>query len=429
MTVEEIYKLFLAHPKIETDSRNISGDSLFFALKGENFNGNHFASEALQKGAAFAIIDEKEFKSSEKTILVENVLKALQELAALHRRKLKIPIVAITGTNGKTTTKELISAVLDTRFNVSFTKGNLNNHIGVPLTLLQMNNSTEIGVIEMGANHPFEIGELCAIADPDYGIITNIGLAHLQGFGSFETIKRTKAELYTHIKNKQGIIFYNGNNPVLQELVGDYPNRVSYGDESTCFSGSQLLSPPYLHVKINFPGGALTAETQLTGSYNFENIMAAACVGSYFKIEPAQIQSAIQNYMPQNHRSQLIEKGNLKIIVDAYNANPTNMKAAIESFVKLFNPPRHLILGDMLELGEHSLEEHITILRQIKKHHFEVVLLAGPAFKKAAGNFGFPTFDNVGELCRFLKQNPVNSGAILIKGSRGMQLEKVLEIF
>ncbi len=216
--------------------------------------------------------------------------------------------MAITGTNGKTT-KELISAVLDTRFNVSFTKGNLNNHIGVPLTLLQMNNSTEIGVIEMGANHPFEIGELCAIADPDYGIITNIGLAHLQGFGSFETIKRTKAELYTHIKNKQGIIFYNGNNPVLQELVGDYSNRVSYGDESTCFPALRFYLLPIFNVKINFPGGALTAETQLTGSYNFENIMAAACVGNYFKIEPAQIQSAIQNYMPQNHRSQLIEKG------------------------------------------------------------------------------------------------------------------------
>ncbi len=429
MTTEDIYRLFLAHPKVETDSRRISEGALFFALKGESFNGNHYADEALKKGAAYAIIDEKAFLTSERTILVEDVLKTLQELAALHRKKLNIPILAITGTNGKTTTKELVSAVLGSRFRVAFTKGNLNNHIGVPLTLLQMDNSTEIGVIEMGANHPFEIKELCAIADPDYGIITNIGLAHLQGFGSFETIKNTKAELYEHIRKKQGVIFYNGNNPVLKELAGSYSNRISYGNEDTDFSGIPVLAPPYLHVKINFPNGALLTRTRLTGSYNFENIMAAACVGNYFKIEPTQIQAAIQRYQPQNHRSQLIEKGSLKIIIDAYNANPTNMQASIRSFAKSFSPPRHLILGDMLELGNYSESEHLTLLREIEKHHFEKVLLVGQAFKKAALNWGYPAFSDAGQLCEFLKGNPINSGAILIKGSRGIQLEKVLDVF
>ena len=279
----------------------------------------------------------------------------------------------------------------------------------------------------MGANHPFEIGELCAIADPDFGIITNIGRAHLQGFGSFETIKKTKAELFEHLKKKQGIIFYNGDNPVLEELVAGYSNRVSYGEQNAGLTGFPVLFPPFIHATIKFSDEELILKTQLTGSYNFENIMAAACVGNYFKIEPVRIQSAIENYFPQNHRSQLIEKNGLKIIIDAYNANPTNMKASIESFVASFEPPRHLILGDMLELGSHAAEEHHAILLQIKKHRFEEVLLVGAVFREAAKQLPYPAFSNAGELCEFLKQNPIKSGAVLIKGSRGMQLEKALE--
>jgi len=427
MTIEQIYKLFIAHPEVITDSRNIEKGCLFFALKGDKFNGNRFANDALTKGAAFAFIDEQEFNTSEKTILVENVLQTLQELAHFHRKQLGIPILGITGSNGKTTTKELISAVLSLKYQVTSTQGNLNNHIGVPLTLLSMNKNTEIGVVEMGANHPYEIGELCAIADPDFGIITNIGRAHLEGFGSFETIKKTKAELYEHLKRKGGTIFYNTDNPILQELVGDYTQTVSFGKTNASFTGEPVSSPPYLHAKVNFPKGVLYLNSQLTGGYNFENIMSAACIGSYFQVDPIKIQTAIKNYQPQNNRSQLIEKNGLQIIMDAYNANPTSMQVSIESFVSAFQQPRFLILGDMLELGEQSPEEHISILKQTKKHHFEAVFLVGPVFKKSAQNFSYFTFQDVSALCSHLTRNPIKNGSLLIKGSRGIQLEKVLD--
>ncbi len=427
MTIDQIYKLFETHPNVITDSRKIEKGCLFFALKGENFNGNKFAHDALNKGAAFAFVDEQEYHNSEKTILVENVLQTLQELALFHRKKLGIPILGITGSNGKTTTKELISAVLSEKYQVAFTQGNLNNHIGVPLTLLTMNKSTEIGVVEMGANHPFEIGELCAIADPDLGIITNIGRAHLEGFGSFETIKKTKAELYEYLKRKGGTIFYNNDNIILQELIGDYSRTVSFGKTSADFTGEPVSSPPYLHAKLNFPKEAIYLNTQLTGHYNFENLMAAACIGNYFQVEPLKIQSAIKNYRPKNNRSQLIEKSGLQIIMDAYNANPTSMQASIESFVSGFQQPRFLIMGDMLELGNQALKEHISILEQTKKHPFEAVFLVGPVFKKAAQSSSYFTFPDVSALCNYFAQNPVKKGSVLIKGSRGIHLEKVLD--
>jgi UDP-N-acetylmuramoyl-tripeptide--D-alanyl-D-alanine ligase len=427
MTIKQIYKLFKAHPEVITDSRKIENGCLFFALKGDKFNGNQFANDALNKGAAFAFVDEKKYNTSEKTILVENVLQTLQELANFHRKQLKIPIIAITGSNGKTTTKELISAILSEKYQVAFTQGNLNNHIGVPLTLLQMNKRTEIGVVEMGANHPYEIGDLCTIADPDFGMITNIGLAHLEGFGSFEIIKKTKAELYEHLKRKGGTIFYNNDNPILQELIGDYSRKVSFGRINADFTGEPVSSPPFVHAKVNFSKGALYLNTQLTGHYNFENLMAAACIGNYFQVEPLKIQAAIKNYQPQNNRSQLIEKNGLQIIMDAYNANPTSMQASIESFVSMFPSPRFLILGDMLELGDQSLQEHISILEQTKKHPFETVFLVGPVFKEAAQNSSYFTFSDVSVLCSHLNQNPIKKGSLLIKGSRGIQLEKVLD--
>ncbi len=428
MNTEQIYQLFLMYPKVETDSRNISEGCLFFALKGETFNGNRFAADALKKGAAYAIIDEPEFNTSGKTILVKNVLKALQDLANYHRQQLGIPVLAITGSNGKTTTKELIAAILSTKYKISFTQGNLNNHIGVPLTLLQMDRSTELGVVEMGANHPFEIGELCTIAEPDFGIVTNVGKAHLEGFGSFETIKKTKAELYEHVKTKGGTIFYNSDNPVLTELVSDYPNKVSYGVKNAGFTGQPVLSSPFIQAKINFPEGVLHLNTHLTGHYNFENVLAAACIGNYFEIDPSQIQTAVENYRPQNNRSQLIEKNGLKIIMDAYNANPTSMMASIESFVSVFQSPRFLILGDMLELGEQAMKEHSAILSQTKKYHFKAVFLVGPLFKKAGLSYSYNTFSDSEELCRFLTHNPIQKGAVLVKGSRGIHLEKLLDI-
>jgi UDP-N-acetylmuramoyl-tripeptide--D-alanyl-D-alanine ligase len=427
MTIEQIYKLFKAHQNVITDSRKIEKGCLFFALKGDKFNGNQFAAEALNKGATFAFVDEQEYKTSEKTIFVENVLHTLQALANFHRKQLGIPILGITGSNGKTTTKELISAILTEKYKVAFTKGNLNNHIGVPLTLLSMNKNNEIGVVEMGANHPHEIGELCAIADPDFGIITNIGRAHLEGFGSFEIIKKTKAELYEHLKSKGGTIIYNNDNPILKELVGDYSNKISFGKKNADFNGEPVSSSPYIHAKVNFPKGILLLNSHLTGEYNFENIMAAACIGSYFQVDPLKIQSAIKNYRPQNNRSQLVEKNGLQIITDAYNANPTSMQASIESFISAFQQPRFLILGDMLELGDQSLNEHISILEQTKKHHFEAVFLVGPVFKKAAQNFSYFTFQDVSTLCIHLTRNPIKNGSVLIKGSRGIQLEKVLD--
>ena len=427
MTTADIYNLFLMHPAIETDTRKVVTDCIFFALKGENFNGNLFAAEALEKGAAFAVVDEPEFYIDERTILVENTLEALQDLALFHRRQFKIPVLGITGSNGKTTTKELIAAVMSVKYRITCTTGNLNNHIGVPLTLLQITPETEFAIIEMGANHGGEIAMLCALAEPDYGIITNIGKAHLEGFGSFEMIKKTKAELYDHVKSKNGTIFYNLDNPVLSELLGDYPNRISFGISDAWLNGEPQSVPPYIHASIHFPEGISEVKTHLTGSFNFENIMAAACIGKYFEVESQMIAKAIENYIPHNNRSQLIERNGLKIIMDAYNANPSSMKASIESFATVFSEPRHLILGDMLELGDQSVHEHTTILQKIQEYHFEAVFLVGPVFMQAAADFPHRNFQHTEDLASYLKTHPIKEGAVLVKGSRGNKLEKIIE--
>jgi len=428
-TTEEIYQIFKKNPVISTDSRKIEENCVFFALKGENFNGNKFAAAALEKGAAYAVIDEKEHFISNKTILVDNVLQALKDLANLHRKKLGIPILAITGSNGKTTTKELVSAVLSQKFKVCFTEGNLNNHIGVPLTLLKMNSDTEIGVVEMGANHPGEIAELCEIAEPDFGIITNIGKAHLEGFGSFEGVIKTKSELYQHIKSKKGIVFYNIDNPILTNLTTGIQNKISYGKENASFTGELISSPPFVHVKANFKKGVLYLNSNLTGDYNFENLMAAACIGNHFNVDPLLIQKALKNYYPQNNRSQLINKNGLKIIMDAYNANPTSMQASIKSFISNVSENSYLILGDMLELGTYSKQEHIAILELLKNYPLTTVYTVGKNFKEVADTFNCRPFLKVEQLCEFLKETPITKGDVLIKGSRGIQLEKVLACF
>ncbi|MCF6332184.1 MAG: UDP-N-acetylmuramoyl-tripeptide--D-alanyl-D-alanine ligase [Draconibacterium sp.] len=426
-TTENIYQLFKAFPKVCTDSRKIEEGSLFFALKGENFNGNEFAADSLKKGAAYAIIDEKEFISSKKTILVDNVLNTLTELANLHRKELGIPILAITGTNGKTTTKELVSIILTQKFNVSSTEENLNNHIGVPLTLLKMNVETQFGVVEMGANHPGEIARLCTIAEPDFGIITNIGKAHLEGFGSFEGVKATKTELFDYLKVKNGTFFYNKNNPILEEVAGEYWNKITFGIERANLTGEPIQSPTFVHVKVNFKKGVLYLNSNLIGAYNFENIMAAACIGNYFEVDPLKIQKAIKEYLPQNNRSQLIKRGDKKIIMDAYNANPTSMQASIKSFHSNSKENNYFILGDMLELGKFAQQEHIKILELIDKLKPAGVFLVGPIFVKMGQKFNFKTFQDVSALNLFLSKNPIKNGNILIKGSRGIQLEKVLE--
>ena len=427
-SLKKIYELFLNSGVITTDSRKIEKGSLFFALKGENFNGNKYAEDALRKGAAYAIIDEPEYVTGEHTLLVNNVLDCLQELANYHRQKLKVPILGITGTNGKTTTKELISTVLSEKYRVTYTQGNLNNHIGVPLTLLQMNVDTEFGVVEMGANHPGEIAMLCKIADPDYGIITNIGKAHLEGFGSFEGVIKTKGELYDYIGKKSGIVFYNRDNQILEEIGRKLPNRISYGQREANLTGEIIQSPPYIHAKVNFAKGVLYLNSKLIGDYNFENILAAACIGNYFEIDPLKIQQAIKNYQPTNNRSQLIVKDDLKIIMDAYNANPTSMSASIKSFSSNNDSNSYLILGDMLELGEYSASEHKQMLELIKEKGFKNVMLVGNEFSKSGNEFGFSVFSNVEELCKYLEKMSIKNGNILIKGSRGIRLEKVLEV-
>ena len=427
--LNELYNIFREFPKVITDSRQIEKDCLFFALKGENFNGNKFAADAIEKGAAFAIIDEAVFELPQKTLLVDDVLQTLKDLAHLHRTTLRLPILAITGTNGKTTTKELVASVLAEKYRLSFTQGNLNNHIGVPLTLLKMDESTEFGVVEMGANHPGEIEALCKIADPDFGLITNIGKAHLEGFGSFEGVIQTKTELYRYLQAKQGLVFYNKSNILLEQLTTDVSNKISYGEKDADLVAEAIVSPPYLHLKANFPRGALYLNTQLTGNYNFENVLAAACIGQHFGVDPLKIQHALKNYQPKNNRSQLIVKNNLKITMDAYNANPTSMNASITSFMLNAVGECHLILGDMLELGEYAKDEHRSILERLKIYAGCNVYLVGKQFFDLAGAYTFSAFEHVDFLCETLQKTPITEGNVLIKGSRGIQLEKVLTCF
>jgi len=428
MTIEQLYEIFRSHPVITTDSRNIPLNSIFFALKGENFNGNKFADDALKKGAAYAIIDEPEYGTGDRFIIVENVLSCLQQLARHHRDQLKLPILAITGTNGKTTTKELIAAVLAKKFRVNFTQGNLNNHIGVPLTLLSMTSDTEFGVVEMGANHPGEIKTLCEIANPDFGIITNIGKAHLEGFGSFEGVIKTKSELYDFLREKGGKCFLNADNPLLPKQAAKL-NQISYGKSTDYFLAGEVANTDnYLVIKALFSKGWLYLKSKLVGDYNFENVLAAACVGKYFEIDPLEIQNALAEYTPANNRSQLIAKAKNTIIMDAYNANPTSMLAALNNFANIKHEQKCVILGDMLELGEVSEEEHQKIVDFIDKQRFAETFLVGKHFNNTNSPKEKKKFENVELLSNYLKTQPIENKLVLIKGSRGIHLEKILEL-
>ncbi len=430
MIVQKLYELFLQNPVISTDSRNIPQNCIFFALKGENFDGNNFALQAIELGAKYAIIDNKNITLTQNLILVNDVLTTLQQLAAYHRKELGIPILAITGTNGKTTTKELVASVLSSKFITTFTQGNLNNHIGVPLTLLKMTANTEIGVVEMGANHSGEIRDLCQIADPDYGLITNIGKAHLEGFGSFEGVINTKTELYAHIRSKNGKLFVNESNTILKNQLKPLDQIIYYGENETVFLKGEIVSQtPYLNLRAWFPSGILYLNTKLIGSYNFENVLAAACIGKFFGIDPLVIQKSIKNYLPQNNRSQLTKKGTIKIIMDAYNANPSSMHASIENFFLLQGENKLLILGDMLELGQTSAQEHQKLVTLIETKKFEKVFLIGENFSKTKTSKIFTKFISTNELLTFLKSQTFSDLLVLVKGSRKLQLEKVENAF
>ena len=432
----QLYDIFLQHPIICTDSRVCPEGSLFFALKGDNFNANAFALSALEKGCAYAVVDEAEFAIDERFVLVENVLEALQQLATTHRKHVGTTIIGITGTNGKTTTKELIAAVLQEKFNILYTKGNLNNHIGVPLTLLQLKPEHQLAVIEMGANHPGEIKFLSEIACPDFGIVTNVGKAHLEGFGSFEGVMATKSELYKYIFANGKDIFINKDNEFLVEMANDAgfvtsDRMCEYSldsNEDICNIYGQVSNcSPFLNMNCTIDiFESFNVNTHLIGDYNAENVLAAVAIGHYFGVEKNEIKQGLENYVPQNNRSQLTVTDTNKLVVDAYNANPTSLSAAILNFAQMDVSNKTLILGDMLELGEQSGIEHQNIIDLLQQNYLNNVLLVGPKFKKAYHNYR--SFDDVSKLISFLQENPIKGHYILIKGSRGIKLEKVVPI-
>lgn len=427
MDINFIYSRFLQCGTFSTDSRSIKPGCLFFALKGESFNGNNFAADALKKGAALAIVDEAEACLDNRYILVNDVLETLQQLARHHREQFHFPVLGITGSNGKTTTKELISAVLAKKYKLVYSQGNLNNHIGVPLTLLNITTDTEFAVVEMGANNPGEIRMLCEIARPTTGLITSIGRAHLGGFGSMEVIIHTKKALYDVVQDQGGRVFVNADNPLLLSLSENY-SRILYGSSTGVKCRCQLQdNHPYLHLSFFYDGKSYPLKSKLIGSYNFDNLQAAVAVGLEYNVAPEAIVDALESYVPQNNRSQVIQTGRNLLILDAYNANPSSMKAALESFLLLESEPKAVILGDMLELGDYEEDEHLNIFSWLEIHPEIRVFLTGPVFSRLNRNNNFTVFSNVTSLKDYLFQYPLNSYTILIKGSRGIQLEKVTE--
>ena len=423
--IETIYQHYQKTYKVSTDSRKIEQDAVFFALKGENFDANDFALQVAEQGTASLVVaDRKDLPKHERILVVDDTLKTLQDLAVYHRQQTKATVLSITGTNGKTTTKELISAVLAKKYNIIHTMGNLNNHIGVPLTLLNIRPETEIAVVEMGANHPGEIDFLCRIADPDYGLITNIGKAHLEGFGSFEGVIKTKTELYRHIKAHGKAVFVNQGNPLLWEQ-SEGIERISYGRH--CAADTPVAPAkcdPYLGVFWK----KCLIQTHLVGSYNFENVAAAIGVGHYFKVDENDIIEALEQYTPTNSRSQVIETEKNRILMDAYNANPTSMRAALINFANIREEQHLLILGDMRELGSASEEEHRNILALMKELGFKEAFLVGQNFCTYNDNPNWKTFAKVEDLCQYIESHPIEGKHILVKGSRGIQLEKVLPL-
>jgi UDP-N-acetylmuramoyl-tripeptide--D-alanyl-D-alanine ligase len=427
-----LYQYHKKHPIISTDTRNIIPGSLFFALKGTNFNANQFAEEALKAGAAYSIIDEEVYKKDERYILVKDVLTALQGLAKHHRKQLNIPIIGITGTNGKTTTKELLSSVLTQQFKTFATKGNLNNHIGVPLSILAIDEQTEIAIIEMGANHPKEIAFLCELAQPTHGLITNVGKAHLEGFGGLEGVKKSKAELYDFLAENNGTLFLQKDNPDLLEMASarNFNEVITYGFFDSDIYGRVLERDPTLWISWTKKEYSTQVRTQITGAYNLENILAAICIGDYMGIDPELINEGLRNYVPLNNRSQLLKTKKNTIICDYYNANSSSMEAALENFNSLKSYPKKvIILGDMFELGHETYREHEHIINKAMFVNADACIFVGEAFYAHKKDIqGVQFFETTQGAIDFLKEKPLLDALILLKASRGMAFENIIEI-
>lgn len=424
VNITDLYEVYLQHPNVQTDTRKLKQDDLFFALKGPNFNANAFARQALDAGAAYAVIDDPAYVIEGKTLLVDDVLTALQQLARHHRQQFNIPFIAITGSNGKTTTKELIHAVLSSTFKTYTTEGNLNNHIGVPLTILKIRQDAEMAVIEMGANHLLEIASYCEVALPNYGLITNCGKAHLEGFGGEEGVRKGKGELYDHLRAHHGAAFIMWDYPYLRDMSKGIKNVYTYGTADAEITGKAVNGSQFLSVEFTngFHGNI---QTSLVGDYNLPNVLAAVAIGKYFKIEEEKIKASIESYTPNNSRSQLMQKNSNKIILDAYNANPSSMKAAIDNFAKAEGHEKILALGAMAELGADSLKEHSGIIKEIDKHQWKDVLLVGGDFLKV--DHTYRKFNSPEEAGSWLQNIKPHNAFFLIKGSRSMQMEKLLD--
>jgi UDP-N-acetylmuramoyl-tripeptide--D-alanyl-D-alanine ligase len=432
MNIDDLYQIYIKYPKIITDSRKACAGSIFFALKGEFFDGNDFAAQALASGCNYAVVDRPEVATDNRYILVDDALSALQDLAREHRKKLDIPVFAITGSNGKTTTRELIKRVMATTYNVYATSGNLNNHIGVPLTILDMPPDTDIAIIEMGANHKGEIKTLCEIAQPECGLITNIGKAHLEGFGGLEGVKVAKKELYDYLIEFGGVIFFNEENSILISMLEQYVNLkvVGYGREgrSACW-GRVMSASHYLEVELHIDEISGPVSTFMSGAYNLENLLAAVCVGNHFSVPPQRIISAIAGYLPQNSRSQTLRTARNQLLLDCYNANPTSMTESLNNFFGQKQGQKMVILGDMFELGDETQKEHAAIVDLLLQHHDVTRVVVGKHFYAAANDIpGILAFAEMEELKNRLVANPPNGMFVLVKGSRGMKLEQLTEL-
>ena len=425
MSIESLYELYKQYPSVQTDTRKLKEGDIFFALKGDNFNGNSFAKKALDAGASYAVIDEKEYAVKNKTILVNDVLKALQQLAAHHRQQFSIPFIAITGSNGKTTTKELLHAVLSSTYKTYTTEGNLNNHIGIPLTLLQVKPDAQMAVIEMGANHIGEIASYCQYTQPTHGLITNCGKAHLEGFGGIEGVRKGKGELFDYLRSVAGTAFIMWDYDYLRQMSKGISGAIKYGESNAHVMGRVVTSEPFLELEITQGLDNGLIKTQLVGAYNFPNVLAAVTIGKFFEVPEQKIKNAIETYVPSNSRSQLVEKDGNKIILDAYNAKPSSMKLAIENFAKLDAKDKVLLLGGMAELGEESVEEHKAIVQLIDQFAWKDVALVGGDFLKI--DHRYHSFQNSLSAKAWLDEMGFKNSYMLIKGSRSMQMEKLLE--
>ncbi len=423
MTIEQLYGIYLQHPGISTDTRTIKPGDLYFALKGGSFNGNLFAGQALEKGAAYAVIDEEAQSQGDKTILVQDVLQTLQALARHHRQTFQFPFLAITGSNGKTTTKELIHQVLSTQYKTYTTEGNLNNQIGIPLTILKIRQDAEMAVIEMGANHMREIADYCRYALPTHGLITNAGKAHLEGFGSEENIKKGKGELFDYLRETGGTVFVMQDYPYLQEM-SEGIRSFTYGTAGGEITGQVVQSDPFLEVTITKGVAIPSIHTHLVGEYNLPNVLAAVAVGKFFSVKDEAIQTALEAYIPSNSRSQMLDMGSNRIVLDAYNANPSSMQSAIENFARIKAANKVVILGGMMELGRHSVEEHRALVALLQRHQWKQVALVGGDFLGL--QHPYLSFPNAAAAAEWFRSQHFEHTHILVKGSRSMQMEKVL---